>query len=193
MFRKQTSTEQTANTANPTYIHHEDAIKWKHLSRCRPFVWGIQRSPVNSPHEGQWCGALMISLICAWTNGWVNNRDTGDLRRHRVHNDVTEMALFRPHFVRFWTISGGCCNIGYPSETHFKPKSREISFASNSLLSWRIVLKFCTEYDSTLCKISKHSTTDFDTVEKRDWMIGEFKMSFGSISYMTTDSCDPFY
>ena len=24
------------------------------------------RSPVNSPHKGQWRGALMFSLICAW-------------------------------------------------------------------------------------------------------------------------------
>ena len=48
-------------------------------------VRGIQRSPVNSPHKGQWRGALMFSLICAWTNGWVNNRDAGDLRRHRTH------------------------------------------------------------------------------------------------------------
>ena len=24
----------------------------------------------------------MLSLICAWINGWVNNRDAGDLRRH---------------------------------------------------------------------------------------------------------------
>ena len=30
-------------------------------------------SPVNSRHKGQWCGALMFSLICAWINGWVNN------------------------------------------------------------------------------------------------------------------------
>ena len=35
----------------------------------------IHRSPVNSPHKGQWRGALMFSLICTWTNDWVNNRD----------------------------------------------------------------------------------------------------------------------
>ena len=35
----------------------------------------------NSPHKGQWCGALMFSLICVWINGWVNNREAGDLRR----------------------------------------------------------------------------------------------------------------
>ena len=30
-------------------------------------------------------------LICAGTNDWANNRDTGELRRHRVHSDVTVM------------------------------------------------------------------------------------------------------
>ena len=24
------------------------------------------------PHKGQWRGALIFCLICAWTNGWVN-------------------------------------------------------------------------------------------------------------------------
>ena len=48
-------------------------------------------SPVNSPHKGQWCGALVFSLICAWINGWVNTREAGDLRRHRAHYDVTVM------------------------------------------------------------------------------------------------------
>ena len=52
---------------------------------------GIHRSPVNSPHTDQWRGALMFSLICAWTGSWVNNQDAGDLRRHRAHYDVTVM------------------------------------------------------------------------------------------------------
>ena len=49
-------------------------------------------SPVNSPHKGQSRRALMFSLICAWINGWVNNRDAGDLRCHRTHYDVTVMV-----------------------------------------------------------------------------------------------------
>ena len=65
---------------------HEAAVM-----RTWPFVRGIPRSPVNSPHKGQWRGALMFSVICAWTNGWVNNQDADDLRRHRVHYDVTVM------------------------------------------------------------------------------------------------------
>ena len=63
----------------------------KHFPRYRPFVRRIHRWPVNSPHKGQWRGALMFSLICAWTNGWVNNRDVSDLRRHRTHHNVSVM------------------------------------------------------------------------------------------------------
>ena len=48
-------------------------------------------SPVNSPHKGQWRGALMFSLICVWINDWVNNREAGDLRRYRAHHDVIVM------------------------------------------------------------------------------------------------------
>ena len=70
---------------------HDDVIKWKHFPRYWPFVRGIHRWPVNSPHKGQWCGALMLSLICVWVNGWVNNREAGDLRRYRVHYDVIVM------------------------------------------------------------------------------------------------------
>ena len=58
---------------------HDDVIKWKHNPRYWPFVRGIHRSPVNSPHKGQWRGALMFSLIYAWMKGWVNNREAGDL------------------------------------------------------------------------------------------------------------------
>ena len=59
------------------------------------FVQGIHRSPVNSPHKGQWQGALMFCLILAWMNGWVNNRGAGDLRRHRAHCDVTVIFVKR--------------------------------------------------------------------------------------------------
>ena len=30
-------------------------------------------------------------FICAWTGGWANNRDAGDLRRHHAHHDGTVM------------------------------------------------------------------------------------------------------
>ena len=65
---------------------HDDVIKWKHFPRYWPSV-----APVNSPHKGQWRGALMFSLICVRINGWVNKREAGDLRRYRAHYDVIVM------------------------------------------------------------------------------------------------------
>ena len=70
---------------------HDDVIKWKHFPRYWPFVREIHRSPVNFPHKGQWRGALMFALIRVWINGWVNNREAGDLRRHLAHYDVIVM------------------------------------------------------------------------------------------------------
>ena len=66
-------------------------IKWKHFPYYWPFVQGIHRSLLNYPHKGQWRGALMFLFMYAWINGWVNNQDTGDLRRHRPHYDITVM------------------------------------------------------------------------------------------------------
>ena len=71
-------------------------IKWKHFLRNWPFVRGIHRSPVNSPHKGQWHGALMFPLICIWINSWENNREAGDLRCCCAHYDVTVMRIL-PH------------------------------------------------------------------------------------------------
>ena len=80
------------------------------LCYCR-FVKGIHQSPGDSPKKGQWHGALMFYLICAWTNGWANNRDAGDLRRHRVHG-ITLMITLQIIWVRHHNAScwmGGVC------------------------------------------------------------------------------------
>ena len=65
---------------------------WRHQMETFPRYWPfVLEIPVNSPHKGQWRGALMFSLICAWINGWVNNGEAGDLRRYRTHYDVIVM------------------------------------------------------------------------------------------------------
>ena len=84
------------NGDNTEACSHDDVIKWKHFPRYWPFVREIHRSPVNFPHKGQWRGALMFTLICARMNGWVNNREAGDLRRYLVHYDVIVMISDRP-------------------------------------------------------------------------------------------------
>ena len=66
---------------------------WRHqmdtFSALLALCAGNSLSLVNSLHKGQWRGALIFSLVCAWTNGWANNREAGDLRRQRANYDVT--------------------------------------------------------------------------------------------------------
>ena len=52
-------------------------------------------SPVTGEFPWQRPG-LDVFLICAWINGWVNNREAGDWRRHRAHYDVTVMEMEEP-------------------------------------------------------------------------------------------------
>ena len=70
---------------------------WRHkmetFSALLVICAGIHRWLVNSPHSGQWCRALMFSLVFAWVNGRVNNREAGDLGRHLAHHDVTVMMF----------------------------------------------------------------------------------------------------
>ena len=80
--------------------NNDDVIKWKHFPRHWPFVRGIHLWPMSCFHKvtrSQWCGALISSLICAWINGWVNNREAGDLRRHHAHYDVIVMCWIHFH------------------------------------------------------------------------------------------------
>ena len=76
---------------------------WRHqmetFSALLALCAGNSPVPVNSPHKGQWRGALMFSLIYAWINDWVNNREAGDLRRQRGHYGVIVMLSLLTHFI----------------------------------------------------------------------------------------------
>ena len=77
-----TSLKHCTRSTLPAY---EMRTRWRHHMETPV--------PVNYPHKGQWRGALMGFFICVWINGWVNNREAGDLRRHRRHYDVILMSL----------------------------------------------------------------------------------------------------
>ena len=82
-----------SSETSPKVNNHDDVIKRKHFPPYWPFVRGIHRSPVDCTHKGQWHGALLFSLICAWINGWTNNREAGYLRCHRTHYAITAMIM----------------------------------------------------------------------------------------------------
>ena len=59
----------------------------------------------NSPHKGQWRGVLMFLWSTPWINDWVNNREAGDLRSHRVYYDVI-VIYSNSSFLGFYSLSG---------------------------------------------------------------------------------------
>ena len=71
-------------------------------------------------HKGQWRGAFMFSLICAWTKCWANNGDACDLRRHCVHYNVILMYYEDrvPVYERHWEYQdrnpSNCCQGACP-------------------------------------------------------------------------------
>ena len=105
---------------------HGDVINMKHFLRYLPFVRGIPRSPVNSPHKGQWRGALMFSLTCARINGWVNNGEAGDLTRRRAHYDVIVMK---------------CCLISAQETQVLKHLNEEVIFSLKKIRVWWILIQ----------------------------------------------------
>ena len=52
-------------------------------------------SPVAGefPSQGPWTRSFDVFFIYAWKNSWVNKREAGDLKHHRVHYDVIVMEV----------------------------------------------------------------------------------------------------
>ena len=97
-------------------------------------VTGHLCEPVNSPHKGQWRAAFLFSLICAWINRWVNNREAGYLRRYCTHYDVIvmEMTCIEANFRDWTSCARSCCKkmpfSGWSTESKLSPLSSCVYF-----------------------------------------------------------------
>ena len=113
-------------------------------------------------------------FICAWINDWVNNREAGDLRRHRAHYDVTVMAekntpaghhTTKKECVKFTPILGlACCStdalniLSYRHSHSNATNSEIIVFASaNDTLSFMQVSTTSPTLISKACPSLKKS------------------------------------
>ena len=77
----------TDNEVVPKEIH-DDVITfsaWLVLCEGNP--------PVTDGFPSQRPVTQSIDVFITWTDGWANNRDVGDLRRHRAHFDVIVMYI----------------------------------------------------------------------------------------------------
>ena len=68
---------------------------WRHqmeiFSASLALCAGYSSVTGELPSQRSMTRSFDFYLICAWTNGWVNNREAGDLICHRAHYDVTIM------------------------------------------------------------------------------------------------------
>ena len=85
-------TEGAKKQENQIMIHK---AWWRHQMETFSALLAIcaGNSPVTGEFPAQrpvtW--SFMFSFICDWINGWVNNREAGDLRRNCAHYDVNVM------------------------------------------------------------------------------------------------------
>ena len=77
--------------------HRKYFTWWRHQMETFSALLAICAG--NTPVSGEFptqrpvTRSFDISLICAWIHGWVNNREAGDLKSHRVDYDATVMNL----------------------------------------------------------------------------------------------------
>ena len=128
-------------------------------------LWG--NPPVNSPHKGQWRRALIFSLIYVWTNVWANNRDAGDLRRHRAHYDVTVMQILY--------------------HTELKPHQNPLSVSASSFIqSVTVFFKYGTFLVVLCSKFENSSTVKMGVTSERDFVRFHLNLKYGRVFYITT-------
>ena len=101
--------------------------------------------------QSQWRGALIFSLIYAWTNTWANNEDAGDLRRNCAHYDVIVINTHTPA-VTEWANSSYKWNAG-PCITNVTATCRKNFSQWESSFLWKLRchwLKFLRRVAKTL-------------------------------------------
>ena len=95
-------------------------------------------------------GSVTAVLCATFRNEWITETDVirgcarfeYKIRFGRTFSYCTRLQPLLVRICHTW----GCCNIGSPSETNFKLKSREISFVPNTRFSYQMVLKICAEH-----------------------------------------------
>ena len=95
------------------------------IFRVTGHLCGELTGPGEFPTQRPVTRSLMFTLICARINGWVNNREAGDLRRYRAHYDVIVICY---------------CVIHSHDYVHtMRHKTKQIPHSHDASKRWRIV------------------------------------------------------
>ena len=195
----------------PKHVDCKTAFRWIMMASSNgnifpgywPFVWGIHRSPVNSPFKGQWHGALMFSLICIWINDWVNKHEAGNSRRYRAHYDVIVLATA----LHWWEINIASGNglVLSGAKSLPEPKLKKVLWCHSSLghneltpilwnmwHSWYLHIHFCMP-----CAFTKYSLPATRTILSLSsifvWLFSCFNLLLCCVAGLTRWGRELFY
>ena len=115
----------------PAWWRHRMETFSAQLALCA----GNSPAPVNSPHKGPWRGALMLSLICVCINGWVNNREAGDLRPRCGHYDANVKCMAQSSYRPAW-LGDLSCNDLWLCKVSANERSCHMSLLFSSRHDW---------------------------------------------------------
>ena len=119
----------------------DELIKWKHFPRYWPFVRGIHRSLVNSPHKGQWRRAFIFFYLrlnkglSKQSRGWWFETPSCSLWRH-----CDESLLSGIPKCTFWLIkkAWSCLNLEVRNSKTHKPSFRQYHRSQRIVLACSI-------------------------------------------------------
>ena len=141
-------------------------------------------SPVTGefPHKGQWRGALMFSLIHAWINDSVNNREAGDLTRYRAHYEVNVMTtLSTLYIIQLICDNLDCAAMIDRYEVTFDMQT--ICSVGNNGAVWMAFVALWTENIARSVRCNFHSLSLITTETEQKLSISWFYQHIGRHSY----------
>ena len=134
----------------------------------------------NSPHKGQWRGALIFSLICARINGWVNNVKlvikTPSCPLWRPCNVIVEVVILNTEYFMYFYVMN-CSPLPTADPWRYMP----IFFNRKMYHSATYRFQEITGHNSS-CTVSKRLDTFGKTMAN---VIG--KISFSIVANITCD------
>ena len=167
---------------------HDDVIKWKHVPRYWPFVLGIHRSPGEFPAQRP--VTRSFDVLFYWVNGWINNREAGDLRRYRAHHDVIVMFTINTTTKqnKSWQICIILCKFNESMPLH-----PALIYVNSRAIYVRCALIFLSENNVIACVYLKHSclvyfvTSIFETYKQ---YINELCTQLGFVLFLYGHNMD---
>ena len=82
-------------------LTHNDVMTWKCFLHYWPFVWGIHRSPVDSPHKGPEMQRFDVFFCLFAISCWTNSPVASDFRCLNSHVTLQEWFWY----ITFWSLS----------------------------------------------------------------------------------------